>query len=100
MPRNEDLYEAICKGDAKAVQDLVQAVIDADDDVVGLLNETMIPAMRNVGELFSKNEIFVPEMLIAARAMQAGLKLIEPRLIDSGHQPRAGRRGYRQRRFA
>ena len=89
MSRNENLYEAICKGDARAVQDLVQAVIDADEDVVGLLNETMIPAMRNVGELFSKNEIFVPEMLIAARAMQAGLKLIEPRLIDSGHQPRA-----------
>lgn len=89
MPRNEELYEAICKGDRKAVEDLVRALIDADVDVVGVLDGTMIPAMRNVGELFSKNEIFVPEMLIAARAMQAGLKLIEPRLVESGHQPRA-----------
>ena len=89
MSRNEELYEAICNGNVKAVEDVVRAVIDADEDVVGLLNETMIPAMRHVGELFSKNEIFVPEMLIAARAMQAGLKLIEPRLVDSGHQPRA-----------
>lgn len=89
MPRNEELYEAICKGDRKAVEDLVLALIDADVDVVGVLDGTMIPAMRNVGELFSKNEIFVPEMLIAARAMQAGLKLIEPRLVESGHQPRA-----------
>jgi 5-methyltetrahydrofolate--homocysteine methyltransferase len=89
VPRNEELYEAICKGDRKAVEDLVRALIDADVDVVGVLDGTMIPAMRNVGELFSKNEIFVPEMLIAARAMQAGLKLIEPRLVESGHQPRA-----------
>jgi 5-methyltetrahydrofolate--homocysteine methyltransferase len=89
VPRNEELYEAICKGDRKAVEDLVLALIDADVDVVGVLDGTMIPAMRNVGELFSKNEIFVPEMLIAARAMQAGLKLIEPRLVESGHQPRA-----------
>jgi len=89
VSRNEELYEAICKGNLKAVEDLVRASIDGNEDVVSLLNETMIPAMRNVGELFSKNEIFVPEMLIAARAMQAGLKLIEPRLVESGHQPRA-----------
>ena len=89
MSRNEELYEAICKGNFKAVEGLVQAVIDGDGDVVSLLDETMIPAMRDVGDLFSRHEIFVPEMLIAARAMQAGLKLIEPLLVESGHEPRA-----------
>ena len=89
MSRNEELFQAICKGDVKAVEQLVHTVIDEKGDVVDLLNETMIPAMRSIGERFSRNEIFVPEMLIAARAMQAGLKLIEPQLVESGHQPRA-----------
>ena len=89
MSRNEELFQAICKGDVKAVEELVRRVSDEKGDVVDLLNETMIPAMRNIGYLFSRHEIFVPEMLIAARAMQAGLKLIEPQLVESGHQPRA-----------
>jgi 5-methyltetrahydrofolate--homocysteine methyltransferase len=89
MSRNEELYQAICKGNAKGVEEIVKAEIDADADVEVLLNDTMIPSMREIGERFSKNEIFVPEMLIAARAMQAGLKLIEPLLIQSGHEPRA-----------
>jgi 5-methyltetrahydrofolate--homocysteine methyltransferase len=89
MSRNEELYEAICKGKLKAVEEIVRAEIDGDSDVVGLLDDTMIPAMRDIGERFSRNEIFVPEMLIAARAMQGGLKLIEPLLVESGHEPRA-----------
>ena len=89
MSRNEDIHEAICKGNFKVVEEKVQAVIESDGDIVELLNGTMIPAMRHVGDLFSRHEIYVPEMLIAARAMQAGLKLIEPLLVDSGHQPRA-----------
>ncbi len=89
MSRNEELYEAICKGNLKAVEEIVRGVIDGNGDVVSLLDETMIPAMRDVGDLFSRNEIFVPEMLIAARAMQGGLKLIEPLLVESGHEPRA-----------
>ena len=57
MSRNEDIHEAICKGNFKAVEEQVQAVIDADGDIVDLLNETMIPAMRHVGDLFSRHEI-------------------------------------------
>ncbi len=88
MSKNEQLYEAICKGNVKSVEEQVRAEIEAGADVVELLHETMIPAMRDVGDLFSRNEIFVPEMLIAARAMQSGLKLIEPLLVASGHEPR------------
>lgn len=85
----QELFDAICKGNRKAVQEIVQKDVDAGTNVVELLNGTMIPAMRFVGERFSRNEIYVPEMLIAARAMQAGLNLISPLLEQAGHKARA-----------
>jgi 5-methyltetrahydrofolate--homocysteine methyltransferase len=89
MARNEELFDAICKGDRKKVEDIVQQAMDGGADVVELLTESMIPAMRDIGERFSRNEVFVPELLIAARAMQTGLNLIEPSLVQSGHKPLA-----------
>ena len=88
MARDEALFEAITKGNRKLVVELVQGRIDANGDVVELMNDSMIPAMRDIGERFSRNEVYVPEMLIAARAMQAGLDLVEPLLTASGHEPR------------
>lgn len=87
MAKNEELFEAITKGNRKGVQAIVQACIDAGADVSEIVDDTMIPCMREVGEKFSRNEIYVPEMLIAARAMQAGLGLIEPLLAAAGHEP-------------
>jgi hypothetical protein len=89
MAKNDALFEAICKGNRKAVQEIVQKEIDAGVNVVELLNGTMIPAMRHIGDRFSRNEIYVPEMLIAARAMQAGLNLVGPLLQKAGHKARA-----------
>ncbi len=89
MARNEELFEAIGKGNRKVVHDIVQREVDAGCDVVALLNDTMIPAMRHVGDRFSRNEIYVPEMLIAARAMQAGLNIVSPLLAKAGHKARA-----------
>ena len=86
MPRNESLFEAICKGDRDTVTDLVQKALDGGDDVVDLLNNSMIPAMREMGERFSRNDVYVPDMLIAARAMQSGLDLLAPQLASSGHK--------------
>jgi len=77
MARNEDLYAAILRGDRAKVQDIFTTAIERNLDVNELLDNSMIPAMREMGERFSRNEIYVPEMLIAARAMQAGLNLIE-----------------------
>ncbi|RKY57727.1 MAG: cobalamin-binding protein [Candidatus Neomarinimicrobiota bacterium] len=88
MARNENLYLAILKGDRSSVQTIMQEAIDQNLDVNDLLDNSMIPAMREMGERFSRNEVYVPEMLIAARAMQAGLALIEPILVKSNHQPR------------
>lgn len=84
MARNEQLFEAICKGDRNTVKAIVQETIDQGRDYNELLNDSMIPAMREMGERFSCNQVYVPDMLIAARAMQAGLDLIDPLLAASG----------------
>jgi 5-methyltetrahydrofolate--homocysteine methyltransferase len=65
---------------------IVQASIDAKENIGDILDKGMIPAMREIGDRFSKNEVYVPELLIAARAMQAGLTLIEPLLAGSGRK--------------
>jgi 5-methyltetrahydrofolate--homocysteine methyltransferase len=87
MARNEQLFNAIIKGKRKDVTALVQAEIDAGANVENILMESMIPAMREIGDRFSRNEVYVPEMLIAARAMQSGLDLIDPLLADTDHKP-------------
>jgi 5-methyltetrahydrofolate--homocysteine methyltransferase len=89
MAKHEDLFEAICKGNRKLVEQIVNQQVAASTPVVELLNDSMIPAMRSMGDKFSRNEVYVPEMLIAARAMQAGLKIIEPILAKAGHKPLA-----------
>jgi len=89
MAKNEELFNAIIKGKRKDVTALVQADVDAGASVEGILMDSMIPAMREIGDRFSRNEVYVPEMLIAARAMQAGLDIVEPLLADTGHEPLA-----------
>jgi len=88
MARNEELFNAIIKGKRKEVGTLVQTDLDAGSKPENILNDSMIPAMREVGERFSRNEVYVPEMLIAARAMAAGLAIIEPLLTAKGIEPK------------
>ncbi|WP_323035581.1 cobalamin-dependent protein [Pararhodobacter sp.] len=83
----DDLFEAICDGDRGTVVALVSKARDAGADLGQILNDAMIPAMAAVGEQFSSGEIFVPEMLVAARAMQGGIDIIEPVLANTGHEP-------------
>ena len=87
MARNEELFNAIIKGNRKEVSSLVQAEVSGGTNVASILMESMIPAMREIGARFSRNEVFVPEMLVAARAMQAGLNIVDPLLSKSGHAP-------------
>jgi len=87
MSINDKLYDAIVFGERDDVVGMVQEAVDNGEDVVKLLNETMIPALREVGDQFSNGEIFVPEMLVSARAMQAGVDIIDPLLAKSGHEP-------------
>lgn len=83
----DDLFDAICDGDRETVVELVQKAADQKIDLGELLQTAMIPAMAEVGEQFSRGDIFVPEMLVAARAMQGGIDIIEPVLAGAGHEP-------------
>jgi len=87
MSINDDLFDAIVFGERDIVVESVQQAVDNGEDIVNLLNETMIPALREVGDQFSAGEVFVPEMLVSARAMQAGVDIIDPILAKSGHEP-------------
>lgn len=72
--------EAVEKGKAKLVGGLVQEALDEGYDPVEILNQGMIDAMGVVGEKFKNNEIFVPEMLVAARAMKKGVEVLKHHL--------------------
>lgn len=87
MEKNEELYNAILKGKRNDAVEHVKAAIDSGAGVEDILMGSMIPAMREIGDRFSRNEVYVPEMLIAARAMQAALDIVEPLLAESGHEP-------------
>jgi 5-methyltetrahydrofolate--homocysteine methyltransferase len=82
----EALKKAVMTGKRNDVAAIVQAAIDGKEDINQILDQGMIPAMREIGDKFSRNEVYVPELLIAARAMQAGLSLIEPLLASSGRK--------------
>jgi 5-methyltetrahydrofolate--homocysteine methyltransferase len=83
----EQLREYILKGKAKETQERVKALLEQGVDPEKLLKDSMIPAMDEVGDLFQRGEYFVPEMLVAARAMQHGLEVLKPRLVQSGVKP-------------
>jgi 5-methyltetrahydrofolate--homocysteine methyltransferase len=89
MMNNElqPIYQAILDGVMASAQESVQAAVDAGVPAAEILNIALIPAMGEVGRLFEEGEYFVPEMLIAARAMKAGLAIIKPLLVDSGVEP-------------
>ena len=82
----EALKAAVIKGDRNKVSAMVQAAIDGKEDINAILDRGMIPAMREIGDKFSRNEAYVPELLIAARAMQAGLAILEPLIAASGRK--------------
>jgi len=87
QPALEPIYEAILIGDMGGTVENVQAAIDAGIAPESILKEGMIPAMSEVGRLFEEGECFVPEMLISARAMQGGLGILRPYLVDAGVEP-------------
>lgn len=76
----QKVAELVEKGKGKLVGAAVQEALDAGCDPSVILNEGMIDAMAIVGEKFKNNEIFVPEMLVAARAMKKGVEVLKPHL--------------------
>ena len=82
MTRIEEIAQAVEAGKSKVVPELVQQALDEGLDPLQILNDGMIAAMSSIGEKFKKNEIFVPEMLVAARAMKKGVAVVKPHLVD------------------
>jgi 5-methyltetrahydrofolate--homocysteine methyltransferase len=78
----EAVYKAVMDGDAPGAATQVQAAMDAGVPPSDILNKGCIAAMGEVGRLFEEGEMFVPEMLIAARAMQAGMNILKPHLAE------------------
>jgi len=87
MPDYQQLHEAILNGDAKTAKAVTEQALAAGTEPLKLVQEYMMPAMDEVGRRFECNEYFVPELLLAARAMKAALELIRPLLVASGAQP-------------
>ncbi len=79
-----EISENLQKGKAKIVKELVQQAIDDGIDVKTILQEGLLSGMGIIGEKFKNNEVFVPEVLVAARAMNMGAALLKPLLAESG----------------
>ncbi len=90
MPRNSQLYDAILKGDLKTAVATTHEALAKNADPENLVTESMVPAMDEVGRRFEANEYFVPELMIAARAMKGALEILRPLLAQKGTKP-AGR---------
>ncbi len=86
MPIRE-IHDAVIEGDADRVAALTRDLIDGGTDVSAILDQGMIASLDEVGVRFSEGEMFVPEMLMSARAVQAGLDIVRPILIDTGAKP-------------
>jgi 5-methyltetrahydrofolate--homocysteine methyltransferase len=79
----ETIQEAVIAGDEAGVLAGVQSALDEHRSAEQILNEALIEAMREVGDRYERDEYFVPEMLYAAAAMQAGLELLRPHLVEN-----------------
>jgi len=77
------IYQNVIDGQAAEAEAGVKAALEAGIPADAILNQSLITAMDEVGRRFENGDFFVPEMLIAARAMQAGLKLLKPRLVEA-----------------
>ncbi len=81
------ISEALQAGKAPVVKELVQKALDEGAGVKEILDEGLIAGMTIIGAKFKKNEVYLPEVLIAARAMGEGMKLLEPHLAAAGVEP-------------
>lgn len=83
----EEISEFLQKGRAKNVKKLVEQALSEGIDAKEILNEGLLSGMMIVGGKFKRNEVFVPEVLVAARAMNAGVAILEPYLVEAGNEP-------------
>ncbi len=87
QPVLQAIYDSILNGQHKVTPEKVTQALAEGIDPVTVLTESMVAAMGEVGRLFEEGEYYVPEMLIAARAMQSGLAVLKPRLVQANFKP-------------
>ncbi len=83
----ETLKELVKTGKAQETAERVKTLLDQGADPEAIMREALISAMDEVGDLFQQGEYFVPELLVAARAMKHGLEILKPRLVQTGVEP-------------
>ena len=83
----DDIKDNLIKGKAKDVKELVDKAIKDKVNPADILNKGLLAGMSLIGERFKKNEVYVPEVLIAARAMKAGMENLKPLLVKAGVKP-------------
>lgn len=79
-----EISENLQKGKAKIVKELVEKAVSEGFDATEILNAGLLDGMNVIGEKFKNNEVYVPEVLIAARTMNMGVQIIKPLLAESG----------------
>lgn len=82
-----EISEFLQKGRAKNVKKLVEEALEQGLNPKEILNDGLLAGMMIVGGKFKRNEVFVPEVLVAARAMSAGISILEPKLVEVGNEP-------------
>jgi len=86
MAQLKDLYDAILNGDARKAHAATETALAAGAQPLQIISESMVPAMDEVGRLFEAEEYFVPELLLAGRAMRSALDLLRPLMAASGEK--------------
>ncbi len=87
MATLQELSEAIQKGSAPAAKELTSALLTAKTSAADVLNKGLLDGMEKVGRRFKANEIYIPEVLIAARAMNQSMEILKPELVKAGVKP-------------
>ena len=81
------IADAVEHGKSKLIKDLVPKAIEEGNSAQDILNEGLLKGMGIIGEKFTRNEVYVPEVLVAARAMNKGTELLKPLLLEGGMEP-------------
>src|SRR5690554_6326980 len=87
MPILQDIAQALQKGDVNKVKSGIEEAFQQGIETRRILEDGLLAAMDIIGGKFKNNEVFVPEVLIAARAMNAGMEVLKPKMIEAGIEP-------------
>ncbi len=84
MATVQELSEAIQKGQAPKAKELTQSLLAAKTSAADVLNKGLLDGMEKIGKKFKANEVYIPEVLIAARAMSQSMEVLKPELVKAG----------------